>query len=76
MSPRLPAVSPRKLIQALERASFYVDHIEGSHYALRHYLKLDLRVTVPYHNKDLRPATLKSILKQCELTTDDLFNLL
>src|SRR5579864_7198292 len=29
MSQRLPSVSPRKLIQILERTRFYVHHIEG-----------------------------------------------
>ena len=76
MSPRLPAVTPRKLIQALEHASFYVYHVEGSHHLLRHFLKPEIRVTIPFHNKDLSRATLKSILRQCELTTEDLMSLL
>ena len=36
MSPKLPAVTPRKLIKALEKAGFEVHHVAGSHHILRH----------------------------------------
>lgn len=32
--PKLPRIKPAKLIKALERAGFFVDHITGSHYIL------------------------------------------
>jgi len=74
---------PRELLRMLDDPKslaysyyVYVHHIQGSHYTLRHLLKSDLRVTVPYHNKDLGPAMVKSILKQAGLTVDDLLNLL
>jgi predicted RNA binding protein YcfA (HicA-like mRNA interferase family) len=76
MSPRLPAVSSRKLIAALARAGFYIHNVQGSHYALRHRIKAHLRVTVPFHNKDIRPSTIKAILGQAELSLDDLLEVL
>lgn len=35
MTPRLPSVKPRQIIQALERVGFGVDHQTGSHVVLR-----------------------------------------
>jgi len=37
--------------------------------------RLDLRVTVPIHNKTLPTKTLKSILKQADLTEDEFLKL-
>lgn len=45
----------------------------GSHYILK---KERLRVTVPYHNKDLKPGTLKSIIEQAGLTVEEFLDLL
>jgi len=73
MATKLPAVKPRRVIKALERNGFYVHHISGSHYILK---KDNLRVTVPYHNKDLKPGTLKSIIEQAGLTVEEFSDLL
>ena len=64
MSGQLPTLKPRQVIRALERADFFVHHVSGSHYALRHRRRLDLRVTVAHHNRDLHPKTLRSIIRQ------------
>ncbi len=36
MSDRLPALSARQVIAALQRAGFVVDRVAGSHYILAH----------------------------------------
>lgn len=72
----LPVIRPRQLIRALERAGFYVHHIRGSHYYLRHPDRPTLLVTVPYHNRDLKRGTLRSILRQAGLTQAELEDLL
>jgi len=36
----------------------------------------NLRITVPFHKKDLSPKTLKSIIKQAGITIDDFLKLL
>ena len=72
----LPIVRSRQLIRALEKAGFFVHHTRGSHYFLRHPNKPGVLVTVPYHNRDLKLGTLRSILRQAGITSDELRNLL
>ena len=71
MSSSLPAVKPRKVIQALKRAGFVVHHTTGSHYILKHPANATLRVTVAYHNRDLKRRTLDSIIKQAGLSPEE-----
>ena len=73
MSGRLPSLKPKIVIRALERNGFYVHHVTGSHYILK---KDILRVTVPYHGKDLKPRTLASIIEQAGLTVEKFLDLL
>jgi len=73
MSKKLPALKPKLVIKALERNGFYVHHTTGSHYILK---KGNLRITVAYHNKDLKPGTLSSIIKQAGLTVEEFLDLL
>jgi len=76
MSKRLPAAKPREVLRALRKAGFFVHHSSGSHYILKHPDKPHLRVTVPYHNKDLKRKTLSSIVEQAGLTTEQFIELL
>lgn len=71
--PRIPSIL---VIKALKRNRFYEFHQSGSHIQLRHSVKSDLRVTIPFHRKDLTPKTLKSIIKQAGLTVDEFIELL
>jgi len=61
--PKLPRVKPTKVISALQRASFYIDHVTGSHYILYKNDKSN-PVSVPRHNKDIKAGTLHNILKR------------
>jgi len=72
---RLPRVKGRQVIKALERAGFVVDRTRSSHVFLKHS---DGRVTtVPLHaGETLGPGLLRSILRDVELTTQDLIELL
>jgi predicted RNA binding protein YcfA (HicA-like mRNA interferase family) len=47
--------------------------VAGSHYILK---KDGLRVTVPYHGKDLKPRTLASIIEQAGLSVEEFLELL
>jgi len=69
---RLPAVTPRQLIAALERIGFSVHHVRGSHYYLKHPTDPHVRVTVAYHSKTLKRGTLRAILRQANLTVAEL----
>jgi predicted RNA binding protein YcfA (HicA-like mRNA interferase family) len=76
MSGRLPALKPKDVLRALTRAGFYLHHTTGSHYYLKHPRKPGLRVTLPWHNKDLKRGTLASIVDQAGYTTDEFIALL
>ncbi len=73
---RLPALKPKRILQAFKRAGFVVHHVRGSHYYLKHPDKPGLLITLPYHKKDLKRGTLQSILKQAGLTLEEFLELL
>jgi predicted RNA binding protein YcfA (HicA-like mRNA interferase family) len=73
MSGKLPVLKPKNVIKALERNGYYIHRVTGSHYILK---KGKLRATVPYHNKDLKPGTIASIIKQVGLTVEEFLDLL
>ena len=76
MSP-LPVLKPRRILRALERAGFVIDHQTGSHAQLRHPWKSHLRVTVPRHDRyDIPRSTLRSILRQADMTEEEFLELL
>jgi len=72
---RPPVCKPNEVIRALQRAGFFMDHTTGSHQFFRHPSRAGI-VTVPFHRKDLKRGTLKSILDQAGLSTDDFLKLL
>jgi predicted RNA binding protein YcfA (HicA-like mRNA interferase family) len=73
MAGKLPAVKPKQVIKALERHGFSIQRTSESHYILK---KEKIRVTVPYHTKDLKPGTLKSIIEQAGFTIEGFLDLL
>lgn len=71
MSEKLPRVTATDIIRVLEKAGFFLSRQSGSHKIYKN--KQGRRVTVPYHSGDvLHPKVLKSILKDADLTIDDL----
>ncbi|MCX6786093.1 MAG: type II toxin-antitoxin system HicA family toxin [Candidatus Komeilibacteria bacterium] len=76
MTPKLPVITSRKLIQALVRAGFSIDHQTGSHIFLSHPNNPAKIVPVPYHCKDLAKGTLQGILRLIGLSIDDLIEML
>ncbi|MBI2635156.1 MAG: type II toxin-antitoxin system HicA family toxin [Parcubacteria group bacterium] len=73
---KLPRIPSSLVIRALKRARFYEFHQSGSHIQLRHLDKKNLRITIPFHRKDLTPKTLRSIIKQSGLTVDEFIKIL
>ncbi len=64
------------MVQALQEIGFAVTHVRGSHHYLRRSDGARL-VVVPVHgNRDLPTGTLRAILRQAELTADELASLL
>ena len=76
MSGQLPALRPKIVMAALERSGFVVDRVAGSHYILRRPDQTGLRVTIAWHGKDLKPKTLRTIIKQAGLAEDEFLRLL
>lgn len=76
MSPKLPITTPKKLIRALQRAGFIIDHQTGSHVYLKYTKTSGIIVTIPYHNRDISKGTLKSILRQADMDIETLIELL
>ena len=57
------------MLRFLEKRGFYVDRISGSHRILKHPDRPELRVVVAVHGKrDIPTGTLRSILKQADIT--------
>jgi predicted RNA binding protein YcfA (HicA-like mRNA interferase family) len=72
---KLPALTGQQLISALRKAGFEVLRVKGSHHFLRHS---DGRCTViPVHRGEtIGPGLLSKILRDCDVTRDDLLELL
>jgi predicted RNA binding protein YcfA (HicA-like mRNA interferase family) len=67
---KLPRISGRECIDALARCGFRVCRQSGSHVVLRRE-KPFAQVVVPDH-KELDRGTLRAILRQADLSIDDL----
>lgn len=74
--PRLPVLSGQEVLKALSKAGFVVEGQKGSHVKVKKRLADRVIVTtVPMH-RALDVGTLLGILKQAEITRDQLFELL
>lgn len=72
---RLRQVKPRELIRALKKAGFEETDQIGSHVILVDEQR-NLQTSVPMHPGDVARGLLKKILKQAELTEEQLRRLL
>ena len=73
----MPSVTGRQVIKALTRAGMTVDRIVGSHHVLTSSGPNRRTVTVPVHSgKDLKPGTLRAIIRQAGLTVEEFTRLL
>jgi predicted RNA binding protein YcfA (HicA-like mRNA interferase family) len=69
--PKLPSLTPKKVIQVLEKKGFMLDRSKGSHQIFYHP-KTGRRVVVPFHKKDLPQGTLLEILRQAGISQEEL----
>ena len=70
---KLPVISGKRVIKALEKIGYYVRDQAGSHIHLRHPIKRPL--TIPNH-KEIARGTLRAIIRDAELTVEELMGLL
>ena len=74
---RLPVVTGRQVVRALERAGFSVIRIKGSHHFMRHSGDPSRQTVVPVHgSEDLGRAIVGKILRDVSLTADEFSALL
>jgi len=74
--PKLPVVSGRETVRALERGGFVMARQEDSHHTLKH-VQRRRRPTVTVHgSQDLPIGTLRAILRQAGLTVEEFIALL
>ena len=69
---KLPALDGRRVLRALTRAGFTTDRIVGSHHVMVFPGDATRTVTVPVHSsRDLKPGTLRSIIKQAGFSLEE-----
>jgi len=73
LSKRLPRIKAKKIIKALEKLGFIIKRQKGSHVHLYHPYRRKFTV-VPLHSKDVGLGLLLAIIKQAEISKDDLLN--
>lgn len=71
MSEKIPRITAKQIIPVLEKLGFVFSRQSGSH---KIYKRFDgRRATVPVHSaKVLHPKILKSIIKDADITVEDL----
>ena len=75
MGEKLPRLTAAEIISVLEKLGFVQVRQSGSHKIFRNVE--GRRATVPYHSgKTLHPKLLKSILKESDITAEELKRLL
>jgi predicted RNA binding protein YcfA (HicA-like mRNA interferase family) len=73
MSERLPRLTAKEIIRILERHGFVLARSSGSHHIFKN--PAGRRTTVPVHSGQiLHPKVLQSILRDMDMTPDDLKN--
>ena len=76
MNQRLPSLTARDVIRALEKAGFVVSRTSGSHARLIHATDPGRKITVPVHSGDLKGGTLRAIISLAGLGVADFIALL
>lgn len=72
---KLPVVSGKDVIKALNRAGFYIHHQKDSHVTLRKKEDVKVRVVVSLH-RVIKRGTLRSIIKDAGLSVEEFIELL
>ena len=72
---KLPRLTAREIISVLEKVGFSLARQSGSHMIFKN--SSGKRATVPFHTgKTLHPKVLKSILRDAEISAEDLEKLI
>jgi predicted RNA binding protein YcfA (HicA-like mRNA interferase family) len=72
---KLPRITGQRLVAALRKAGFEVIRVKGSHRFLRH--PDGWHTVVPVHRGEtIGPGLMSQILRDCEMTQEELIELL
>ena len=71
---RLPSMTPKELIRALERANFVGRRQVGSHLSLEH--TNGTTVVVPMHHREMKRGLLLGIIKDAGFTQQEFMEFL
>lgn len=71
---RLPQIKPRKIEKVLIKLGFNPRSGKGSHVVFKH--PDGRRTVIPIHNRPVRIGTLRAILKQIKLSTEEFLKLM
>ncbi len=74
--PKLPILSGKEVVKLLSKAGFTVESQKGSHVKLKKRLSERIIVTIVPLHKALDTGTLLNILKQADITREDLYKLM
>jgi predicted RNA binding protein YcfA (HicA-like mRNA interferase family) len=73
--PKIPPISPHKLIKILEKVGFKVIRQKGSHVIMMNDRKT--RIVIPVHpGKDIKPGLTRAILREAGISREKFLKLL
>ena len=73
---KLPVVSGSKVVRALQKKGFLIVHQRGSHVKLKKIEDNQIYIVIVPMHRELAKGTLRSILRQANLTPEELWWLL
>lgn len=73
--PKLPVLSGIKVVKALGKIGYEVDHQTGSHIIMRQKQPPHRRLTVPNH-REIAKGTLRAIIREAGLRVEEFVELL
>lgn len=68
--PKLPSLTPKKVIKKLKKLGYVKDHTTGSHLIFCHP-ESKRRAVVPLHLKDIPKGTLHSLFKEAGIDREE-----
>ena len=71
---KLPVVDGDDAIKAFRKAGFHLDHWRGRHAILYH--SDGRHLSIPGGRKELKPGTLRTLIRKAGLTVDEFIKLL
>jgi len=73
--PKIPPLSPHKLIKILQKADFRIIRQKGSHVIMMN--DRNIRIVIPVHpGKDVKPGLIRAIIKEAGLSRQDFLRLI